>query len=47
MLMVEFWKQKLRKINSEIQEAEFDKDFKRMAKLDAEKVDTKKRIREL
>ncbi|MBV4446647.1 hypothetical protein KM799_08530 [Clostridium tyrobutyricum] len=47
MLMVEFWKQKLRKINSEIQDAELEKDFKRVARLESEKVEAQKRIREL
>ncbi|WP_017752501.1 hypothetical protein [Clostridium tyrobutyricum] len=46
MLMVEFWKQKLRKINSEIQDAELEKDFKRVARLENEKVEAQKRIKE-
>ncbi|MBV4450693.1 hypothetical protein KM792_13670 [Clostridium tyrobutyricum] len=47
MLMVEFWKQKLRKTNSEIQDAELEKDFKRVARLETEKVDAEKRLKEL
>lgn len=47
MLIVEFWKQKLRKINSEIQDAELEKDFKRVARLESEKVEIRKRIEEL
>ncbi|WP_200888064.1 hypothetical protein [Clostridium tyrobutyricum] len=46
MLMVEFWKQKLIKINSEIQDAELEKDFKRVARLESEKVEIRKRIEE-
>lgn len=45
--MVEFWKQKLRKINSEIQDAELEKDFKRVARLESEKVEIGKRLKEL
>lgn len=44
--MVEFWKQKLRKINSEIQDAELEKDFKRVARLESEKVEAEKRLKE-
>jgi hypothetical protein len=47
MLMFEFWKQKLRKINSEIQDAEMEKDFKKVARLESEKVDAEKRLKEL
>ncbi|MBV4441127.1 hypothetical protein [Clostridium tyrobutyricum] len=46
MLMVEFWKQKLRKINSEIQDAELEKNFKRVAVLETEKVEAEKRLKE-
>ena len=45
--MVEFWKQKLRKINSEIQDAELEKDFKTVARLESEKVEIGKRLKEL
>lgn len=45
--MVEFWKQKLRKIEDEIQDAELEKDFKRVARLESEKVEAEKRIEEL
>ncbi|MCH4199255.1 MAG: hypothetical protein LKF87_03890 [Clostridium tyrobutyricum] len=47
MLMVEFWKQKLIKINSEIQDAELEKNFKRVARLESEKVEAEKRLKEL
>lgn len=33
MIMVEFYKQKLIKISSEIQDAELEKDFKRVRRL--------------
>lgn len=46
MLMVEFWKQKLRKINGEIQDAEIEKDFKTVARLATEKVEAVKRLKE-
>lgn len=45
--MVEFWKQKLIKINSEIQDAELEKNFKRVARLESEKVEAEKRLKEL
>lgn len=47
MIMVEFYKQKLIKISSEIQDAEIERNFKKVARLESEKVEIRKRIGEL
>ncbi|OAA91237.1 hypothetical protein [Clostridium ljungdahlii] len=46
MIMTEFYKQKLAQLNRDIQDAELERDFKKVAKLQTEKVDIEKRIKE-
>ena len=46
MIMTEFYRQKLVQLNRDIQDAELERDFKKVAKLQAEKADIEKRIKE-
>jgi hypothetical protein len=45
MLMTEFYRQAIAKVENEIRIAELEKDFKKVAKLQAEKVDWEERAR--
>ena len=46
MIMTEFYRQKMAQLNRDIQDAEIERDFKKIAKLQAEKADIEKRIKE-
>ncbi|AZV56061.1 hypothetical protein [Clostridium sp. AWRP] len=46
MILTEFYRQKLVQLNRDIQDAEIERDFKKVAKLQVEKVDIEKRIKE-
>ncbi|WP_373845410.1 hypothetical protein [Clostridium sp.] len=45
MLMTEFYRQAIAKVENEIRIAELEKDFKKVAKLQAEKSDWEERAR--
>ncbi|MFL0197783.1 hypothetical protein ACJDU8_19760 [Clostridium sp. WILCCON 0269] len=46
MILTEFYRQKIGRIDNEIKEAENNRDFKRLAKLQAKKVENQKRMEE-
>ena len=46
MILTEFYRQKSAQLNRDIQDAEIERDFKKVAKLQVEKVDIEKRIKE-
>lgn len=45
MLMTEFYRQAIAKVENEIRMAELERDFKKVAKLQAKKVDWQERAR--
>lgn len=47
MIMTEFYRQKVAQLNRDIEDAELQRDFKEVAKLQAEKSDIEKKIREI
>ncbi|OBR94247.1 hypothetical protein CLRAG_16380 [Clostridium ragsdalei P11] len=46
MIITEFYRQKLVQLNIDIQDAELERDFKKVTKLQAKKADIGKRIKE-
>ncbi|MFL0197308.1 hypothetical protein ACJDU8_17335 [Clostridium sp. WILCCON 0269] len=47
MIMTEFYRQKIGQIDNEIREAENTRDFKRLAKLHAKRLELQGRIKEI
>ncbi|MEY8000231.1 hypothetical protein AB8U03_08480 [Clostridium sp. Mt-5] len=47
MIITEFYRQRIAKIEKEIRVAELERDFKKVAKLQVEKVEVRKRIGEI
>ncbi|MBR9648020.1 hypothetical protein KM792_14430 [Clostridium tyrobutyricum] len=47
MIMIEFYKQKLIKIDNKIQTADKEKDYKRLTELKDERVEIERRIKEI
>lgn len=47
MIIIEFYKYKLKKVNSSIKDTENNKDYKKLAKLKYKKAEFEKRIKEI
>ncbi|MFL0198401.1 hypothetical protein ACJDU8_22955 [Clostridium sp. WILCCON 0269] len=47
MILTEFYRQKIGQIDNEIREAENTRDFKRLAKLQAERLEVERKMKEI